>query len=194
MISAVVLATRRAQRIGEPEFFLPLNGKPALQWLLESALASVLGEIVCVFDDLKSARRQINLVDDKLFWLVNSADRGQSATVITGLWAIHPKSDGVMFLDGDQPFIRKDLIDALIKKFYESSALIVAPSFDGKTRSPILFHRELFPELLKLTGDRRERLLLRGREKFTALVQWKEELSFVRLKDYQDRERVREWV
>ena len=37
-------------------------------------------------------------------------------------------------------------------------------------------------------------LLLRGREKFTALVQWKEELSFVRLKDYQDRERVREWV
>ena len=194
MISAVVLATRRAQRIGEPEFFLPLNGKPALQWLLESALASVLGEIVCVFDDLKFARRQINLVDDKLFWLVNSADRGQSATVITGLWAIHPKSDGVMFLDGDQPFIRKDLIDALIEKFYESSALIVAPSFDGKTRSPILFHRELFPELLKLTGDRRERLLLRGREKFTALGQWKEELSFVRLKDYQDRERVREWV
>jgi len=194
MISAVVLATRRAQRIGEPEFFLPLNGKPALQWLLESALASVLGEIVCVFDDLKSARRQINLVDDKLFWLVNSAERGQSATVITGLWAIHPKSDGVMFLDGDQPFIRKDLIDALIEKFYESSALIVAPSFDGKTRSPILFHRELFPELLKLTGDRRERLLLRGREKFTALVQWKEELSFARLKDYQDRERVREWV
>jgi len=194
MISAVVLATRRAQRIGEPEFFLPLNGKPALQWLLESALASVLGEIVCVFDDLKSARRQINLVDDKLFWLVNSAERGQSATVITGLWAIHPKSDGVMFLDGDQPFIRKDLIDALIEKFYESSALIVAPSFDGKTRSPILFHRELFPELLKLTGDRRERLLLRGREKFTALVQWKEELSFVTVKDYQDRERVREWV
>jgi len=194
MISAVVLATRRAQRIGEPEFFLPLNGKPALQWLLESALASVLGEIVGVFDDLKFARRQINLVDDKLFWLVNSAERGQSATVITGLWAIHPKSDGVMFLDGDQPFIRKDLIDALIEKFYESSALIVAPSFDGKTRSPILFHRELFPELLNLTGDRRERLLLRGREKFTALVQWKEELSFVRLKDYQDRERVREWV
>ena len=191
MLSAVVLAAG-AQRRGEPELFLPLNGKPVLQWLLESALASALDEIVCVLDDLKSARRQIHLVDDKLFWLVNSNNRGQSASVITGLWAIHPKSKGIMFLDGDQPFMRKDLIDALIEKFYESSALIVAPSFDGKTRNPILFHRELFPELLKLTGDRRERSLLRGRETFTALVQWKEELSFVRLKDHPRRERVGE--
>ena len=195
MISAVVLPARRNRRGGELDLFPPLNGKPALQWLLESALASALGEIVCVLDDLKPARQKINLVAEKLFWIANPAvDYGQSASLAAGLWAISPKSEGVMFLAGDQPFTQTKLIDALIKKFYQSSAWIVAPRFNGKTRNPLLFRRELFPELLKLTGDRRERSLLTRYEKLANLVQWKEERSFVGLKDHADLKRTREMV
>jgi molybdenum cofactor cytidylyltransferase len=193
MISAVVLAAGRAQRLGEQKLFLPLRGKPVLQWVLESALASNLDEVVCVISALTSAQRQLNLSDERLLWLTNyAADRGQSTSVISGLWATNPGSDGVMFLVGDQPLIRKELINALIEKFKSSSAGIVAPSFNQEPRNPVLFRRDLFPELLQLTGDRGGRVLIEKHKKRTALVDWKDELPFLDLDIREDYERLKE--
>lgn len=175
MISAVVLAAARVQRSGEETFLHPLSGKPALQYVLESAVASALDEIICVAGNLNSIRRQVTLVDEKLFWLSNrAADRGHGTSVIAGLWATNPKSDGVMILAGDQPFIPKDLINAVIEKFYDGASMIVASGCNGEARHPLLFRRELFPELLQLTGDGDLRTLLAKHEKQTALVQWLE--------------------
>src|SRR5512147_1821207 len=155
MISAVILAAGRAESMGEPRLFLPLGGKPALQWVLESALSSDLDEVICVARELDSARRQIKITDERLFWLLNyAADRGQSTSVVAGLWATNAASEGVMFLCGEQPLVRPQLINALIDKFADTSAWIVAPRFRSEVRNPILFHRKLFPELLQLTGDR----------------------------------------
>src|SRR5918911_3376529 len=139
MISAVVLAAGRAERMGEQKLLLPLNDKPVLQWVLENALSSSVHEVTCVVRDLKPLQQRITLVHDRLHWLVNyAADRGQSTSVIAGLWAIEPRSEGALFLVGDQPLVRKDLIDALTARFEQSSALIVAPSFKGRARNPVL--------------------------------------------------------
>ena len=193
MISAVVLAAGQAQRLGQPKLFLPLRGKPVLQWVLESALASDLDEIVCVTRELRSAQRQLDLSDERLLWLTNyAADRGQSTSVIAGLWATSPKSDGVMFLVGDQPLIPKELINGLIKKFTSSSAWIVAPSFKNEPRNPVLFRRDLFSELLQLTGDRGGRALIDKHKKKTALVEWKDEIPFLDLDVHEDYERLKE--
>lgn len=193
MISAVILAAGRAERMGEQKLFLPLGGKPVLQWVLESALASDLDEVICVARDFGPVRRQITVSDERLFWLLNyAADRGQSTSVIAGLWAAHPDSDGVMFMVGDQPLISKELINSLIEKFDQSSNLIVAPKFNGEARNPVLFHRKLFPELLKLTGDRGGRALLEKHRKKTGLVEWQEELPFLDIDQPEDYERLKE--
>jgi molybdenum cofactor cytidylyltransferase len=193
MISAVVLAAGRAQRLGEEKLLLPLRGKPVLQWVLESALASDLDEIVCVTRELASVRRQLNLSDERLFWLTNyAADRGQSTSVISGLWATNPKSDGVMFLVGDQPLIRKELINSLIEKFRTGSAWIVAPSFNREPRNPVLFRRNLFPELLQLSGDRCGRVLIEKHRNNTALVEWKDETPFLDIDVHEEYERLKE--
>ena len=193
MISAVILAAGRAERMGEPKLFLPLGGKPVLQWVLESALASDLDEIICVARELDSARRQIDITDERLFWLLNyAADRGQSTSVVAGLWAASAASEGVMFLCGDQPLVRPELINALIEKFADTSAWIVAPRFKGEVRNPILFHRKLFPELLKLTGDRNGRPLLDKHKRKTALLDWPEELSFLDIDVRADYERLKQ--
>ena len=132
---------------------------------------------ICVARELNSARRQINIADERLFWLLNyAADRGQSTSVVAGLWAANAASDGVMFLCGDQPLVRPELINALIEKFDDTAAWIVAPKFKGEVRNPILFHRKLFPELLQLTGDRSGRPLLDKHKRKTALLDWPEEL------------------
>ena len=111
MISAVVLAAGRGDRATEQKLLVPLRDKLVLQWVLESALASDLHEIVCVVRDLEAVRRKISLVDERLYWLTNpAADHGQSTSVIAGLWAIDPKSNGALFLAGDQPMIRLSLL------------------------------------------------------------------------------------
>jgi molybdenum cofactor cytidylyltransferase len=193
MISAVVLAAGRAERMGEQKLLLPLNDKPVLQWVLESALASSVHEVTCVVRDLKAVRQRIALAHHRLHWLINyAADRGQSSSVIAGLWAIEPRSDGVLFLVGDQPLVRKDLLDALIQRFEQSSALIVAPSFKGQARNPVLFRRELFPEILRLTGDRGGRFLIEKHKSRTEYVEWQQEMPFMDIDVREDYERLKE--
>jgi len=163
-----------------------------LQWVLESALASDLDEIICVSRDFAPVRRQIHVADERLFWLLNyAADSGESTSVIAGLWAANPASEGVMFLAGDQPLIRKELINALIEKFEDTSALIVAPRFAGAARHPFLFRRDLFPELLKLAGDHRGSALLKKYRKKTAFIECQEEFPFLDIDAPEDYERLK---
>ena len=193
MISAVILTTGPEQSAVEPKVFLPLKGKPVLQWVLENAIAANLDEIICVTRELRLVRKQIHLVDERLFWIADYAvDQGTNASVISGLWATDPKSDGVLFLDGDQPLVRTELIDALLARFRESGAWIVAPSFHGKAHNPLLFHRELFPELLRLAGKRTPRSLLRKHRRKTALVECSDEILFLDLDVRSDFNRIEE--
>jgi len=67
MISAVVLAAGRAERMGEQKLLLPLRDKPVLQWVLESALESEVHEVICVVRDLEAVRQRISLTNDRLF-------------------------------------------------------------------------------------------------------------------------------
>ena len=180
MVSAVVLAAGVAGSMREQEALLPLRDQPVLQRVLEGALASKVREVVCVVSDLALARRHITIENERLIWLVKyGADGGINSSLTAGLWAIDPKSDGVLFLAGDQPFIRNELIDALIERFENSHALIVAPSFQGQPRNPLLFRRELFPNLLKLTGNRGARALLEKNRAQAELVPWSEEIPSV---------------
>ncbi len=191
MISAVILAAGRAQRMGEQKLLLPVRGKPVLQWVLEAALGANVAEVICVVRDLESLRQGISVMDPRLFWLVNyAADRGQSTSVIAGLWAIDPQSDGALFLVGDQPMIRKELIDALITRFENGSAWIVAPSFRGEPRNPVLFRRDLFSELIQLTGGRGGRALIEKYRDKAAFVEWKDEMAFTDVDVREDYERL----
>ena len=74
--------------------------------------------------------------------------------------------------------IRPELINSLVERFENTHALIVAPRFQGQARNPVLFRRDLFPELLRLTGDRDGRELIKKYRKKTALVEWNVETTF----------------
>ena len=177
--------------MGEQKLFLPFRGKPVLQWVIESALTADVHEVICVVRDLNSIRQRIPLTNEKLMWLVNhAADRGQSSSIIAGLWAIDPASEGALFLVGDQPMMSRELINRLIECFTTSSALIGAPSFGGQLRNPVLFRRELFPELLQLTGDHGGRVLIEQHRDRLELLKWHEETPFVDIDVREDYERL----
>ena len=192
MISGIILAAGAAQRMGRQKLLLDLKGKPVLQWVLEAALSSELDEVVCVVRELKEIQQGISLKHEKLGWAVNErAAEGQGTSVIAGLKAINPQSEAALFLVGDQPLVKRDLINGLIDLFRKTAALIVAPTFQGQTRNPVLFRRDLFPELLKLTGDRGGRRLIEKYKDKTVFLEWKEEAPFLDVDRWEDYEKLK---
>jgi molybdenum cofactor cytidylyltransferase len=188
MISGIVLAAGAAKRMRQQKLLLDFRGKPVLRWVLEAAVSSELDEIICVVRELKEAKQNSLLEHDKLRWIANEkAPEGQSTSVIAGLKAVSPKSEAALFLVGDQPLVNKDLINALIALFRKSAVLIAAPTFQGQTRNPVLFHRELFAELLGLTGDRGGKGLIQKHREKVALLEWQEDafLDIDVWKDYE---------
>lgn len=166
MISAAVLGVDRARETG------------MLPSLLRTVLEADIDEVVCVTADLSWARRDIQPMDRRLVWHVNPApNRGQSSSLIAALWASDPRSAGIMFVVADQLGICKELVNSLIEKFKEGTAWIVAASFAGRPQSPLLFCRDLFPDLLQLTGEDVGWSLLEKHSAKTALVDWPGDLS-----------------
>jgi len=189
MISGIILAAGAAERMGRQKLLLDLRGKPILQWVLEAALSSELDEVVCVVREANDIEKGISLKDDKLRWVTNEkASEGQNTSVIAGLKAISPQSEAALFLVGDQPLLKRDLIDGLIDLFRKTAALIVAPTFQGQTRNPVLFRKDLFPEFLELTGDRGGRGLIEKYKEKTALLEWKDGAPFLDVDTREDYE------
>jgi len=192
MISGIVLAAGLARRMGQQKLLLPLKDKPVLQWILESALASKLDEVICVVRQLKEVSELIPLKSEKLRWTVNErAEEGLSTSIIAGLKALRPDGEAVLFLVGDQPMVKPELINSLIDLFRKSGARIVAPVFQGQTRNPVLFHRDLFPELLQLTGDKGGRGLIETYKSEAAFLEWRDESPFLDLDVWEDYEKLK---
>ena len=62
--------------------------------------------------------------------------------------------DGVLFLLGDQPFIKSNVINEIIDKFHRMDrASIIVPRYEGKRGNPVLFHLKWRNDLMSLTGD-----------------------------------------
>lgn len=191
MISGIVVAAGAGKRMGRQKLLLDLKGKPVLQWVLEAALSSELDEVTCVVQELKQIRQRISLEHDKLRWITNEkAHDGQSTSVIAGLKAISPQTEGALFFVGDQPLVKPELVNGLLSLFRKSTALLVAPIFQDQTRSPVLFRRDLFPELLKLTGDRGGRGLIDRYKERAAFLEWGEERPFIDLDIWEDYEKL----
>lgn len=192
MVSGIVLAAGEAKRMGLQKLLLDFRGKPVLQWVLEAALISDLKEVICVVRGQKEVRQRVSLGEDKLRWVTNyHAHQGQSTSLAAGLRAVSPRSSAALFLVGDQPLIRTELINRMVDLYLRSAAPIVAPVFHGENRNPVLFHRDLFPELLQLTGDRGGRSLIDKHREKAAFLECDDEAPFLDLDIWPDYERLK---
>ena len=171
MIAAIVLAAGLSRRMGQAKLLMPVGGRPIIRYVVESVLAGGVDSVwVVTGPDVEPIEAALAGFEVQI--VVNPApEEGQAGSVRTGIAALPPSVDAVLIALGDQPSLAPSIIPALLAARRASSKLIVAPRYRDGQGNPVLFKREIFPELLRLTGDQGARPII---QKDPTRVEWVE--------------------
>lgn len=159
-VAGVVLAAGLSKRLGEPKQLVQLCGKPALQHALDAARQTSLNPLLLVLGP--NAETILEHIDATGFEVVRNprAAEGQATSLQTAILALPVDVDAIVVLLGDQPFIDPHVINRVCELYEETKRSIIQPRYREGPGHPVLIARELFPELLRLTGDTGARPLL----------------------------------
>ena len=169
MIAAIVLAAGLSRRMGQAKLLMPVGGRAIIRYVVESVLAGGVDSVwVVTGPDVEPIEAALAGFEVQI--VVNPApEEGQAGSVRTGIAALPPSVDAVLIALGDQPSLAPSIIPALLAARRASPKLIVAPRYRDGHGNPVLFKREIFPELLRLTGDQGARPII---QKEPARVEW----------------------
>lgn len=171
MIAAVVLAAGLSRRMGQAKLLMPVGGRAIVRYVVESVLAGGV-DLVWVVTGPDVEPIEAALAGLEVQIAVNPApEEGQASSLRAGIAALPASVDAVLIALGDQPSLAPSIIPALLAARRTSPKLIVAPRYRDGQGNPVLFKREIFPELLRLTGDQGARPIL---QKEPARVEWVE--------------------
>ena len=152
-VAAVVLAAGGSSRFGAPKQMLLWGAGTVLSHVVDTALASSARPVVVVLGN-QAAQCRVALGERQVTVVVNQEwARGQSGSLQEGLAALPGNIDAALFLLADQPGITVATMEALITRYRATRAPVVWPEVAGRRGNPVLFDRQLFPELMHLGGD-----------------------------------------
>jgi molybdenum cofactor cytidylyltransferase len=152
--------------MGTNKLSLPV-GKMALGSLaLDTAVQSLLDSICIVVnknDDLSWISEGLKAHDKCKVVICTDVEDGQSASLRCGIEvAMEAGASAIVVLLADQPFITIKMIDEMVECLRQHpNSKYIATTHDGTLKPPILFTRDLFPDLLKIRGDQGAREILR---------------------------------
>jgi molybdenum cofactor cytidylyltransferase len=164
-VAAILLAAGRGTRFGtESKLLARFGGKALVRHVAESAVQSTADPVIVVTghraEDVQAELTglRIQIVHNPLF-----AD-GLSTSLKAGFSALPSETRAAIILLGDMPFVRSELIDALIADWQgrgQPAALV--PVLKGQRGNPVVLSRALQSAIEGLSGDVGAGSVLRGR-------------------------------
>ena len=161
MIVGIILAAGSASRMGQAKQLLPLGSRPMLWHVAQAACQSRLDEVHLITG--ASAEPVAAAVNDLPLRIVHNPawQQGQAGSIKTGLLALPPNCDAVLFLLADQPLITSQLINELISHWQRCGKSIVRPCHANNPGNPVLLSLAVWREALaNLSGDQGARQLI----------------------------------
>ena len=145
-VAGVVLAAGAGTRFGdEPKLLADVEGRPALQHVLDAAFGALLQVVVVLGHRADEVRAAVDFHRAKVV-VCEDWEQGQSASLKAGLAAA--RSDKVVLLLGDQPLVTPELIARLAAEPPGTRA-----SHDGTPGHPAVLGPAEIAAAMRLDGD-----------------------------------------
>lgn len=167
-IGAVLMASGAARRFGANKLLQAAEGSPMIERVMEAVPARLFERAVVV-----SAYPEIlTLAGERGYRPVANphAAEGQAASIRLGVSALRDM-DGALFAVCDQPWLRRESVERLLRACRENPGCICALSWRGRRGNPAVFPAALFPELAALTGEQRGAAVIKAHRELLRLVE-----------------------
>ena len=196
--AGIILAAGASTRFGEPKQLLRLKDKCLLEWVLDAALQAELNRIVLVLGHARQKILQVlgeKLQHPKLLVAINPQyEKGQSLSLHTGLSKVKDDYPAVMFLLGDQPMLNTAIINVLLERFWADKKDICVPIYGGKRKTPTIFSRRLYTQLMDIKGDTGARQLIDDNPDQVLAVEIEDPICFFDIDTRQDFQSVKKML
>jgi molybdenum cofactor cytidylyltransferase len=169
VIAAVILAAGLSRRMGQAKLLMLLDGRAIVRHAVEAVLSGGVDSVWVVSGPAVEAIEAALAGLDVQIVVNPSPEDGQGGSVRAGIAALPASADSALIALGDQPMLPPSIIPALLAARRTSDKPIVAPRYRDGQGNPVLFKREIFPELLRLDGDQGARGII---QKDPARVEW----------------------
>lgn len=130
-----------------------IGNQTMLERVISNTLKSEVDETIVVLGyKANEISEKISEKDIKI--TINSRFRkGMSTSLKKGLEKSKEDTNAFLFVLGDQPLIRTNVINEIIQNYKNTEYDIVAPTFEKIRGHPVLFDASLKSELMKIKGD-----------------------------------------
>jgi molybdenum cofactor cytidylyltransferase len=149
MISAIVLAAGKSERMGRPKALLPFRGRTFLENILDAISQSSIEHVLVVVghhrDEIERTLRVPSLVFNPDY------EQGMVTSLQTGIRALPPDSIGAFLFLVDHPVVDTETIEIMIPSLARD--VIVQPTYEGRRGHPVYLGAEILMEILQLPSS-----------------------------------------
>ena len=158
-VSCIVLAAGTSTRMGEDKLKLDYNGKNILEHTIDNIREAGIKDIIVV---VRPDHDWEKLLTNKGCRLIENIyfRTGMSSSLKAGLEAVDFRTQGVMVALADQPLIPSEFYRKLLISYNNNMKSVTCPVYSGKRGNPVIFDRQVWPQLMRITGDQGGRKLI----------------------------------
>ncbi len=162
MIAAIILAAGQSRRMGQNKLFLPYGTSTVIDTIITEVSACAQVSDIVVVTGHQSDRVAEHLKSYPVRCVFNPAyaQAEMLVSIQTGLRALPDSITAVLIVLGDQPRLRRDIVQRVIDAADSNNLMI--PSFDMKRGHPILIPRSMWPSILALPPEASLRDVIRA--------------------------------
>lgn len=154
-VAAIVLAAGSSARMGGTnKLFAEIDGLPIVVRVVDALRSSKARPIIVVTG--YEASKTEELLSGAPIQFVHNPDfeSGLSSSLRRGLSALPKESEAVLICLGDMPRLKATHVDELIDAFDPTRGrAICVPTWHQQRGNPVLWARNLVPEMMELSGD-----------------------------------------
>jgi molybdenum cofactor cytidylyltransferase len=159
-ITALILAAGQSKRMGRPKMLLPWGNTTVLGQILQTLTHANISHILVVTGAARSDIEKISAAFEAL--VAHNPDYAHAemlSSLQTGLHALRERTsaEAALIVLGDQPQVQEGSVRAVVRRFIETGASLIVPSYQMRRGHPWLVARPLWDEILQMKSPQSPR-------------------------------------